>query len=697
MVDQRVRLSFLLLVVALHHVSCNYLEECPELAGPGCTFDGENYADGEFLDNQCLRLRCDSDEWHSTGGIDPDCGQCSVFLDPHVTTSNGYTYSHLQSPCNYSLIQPGLTFEPEFAIFSNFEKCNDVGSCIGSSFFKDNPETVVEIGRDGIDSTSIFTVHLGDDAYAIPPVGATLVPGTSVLVWRSGDSCIQLAGSNGLSMEACVHYQFMWSYPSSSPYYGLCGLFDDGVDNDLTMRSNFTLPLNFYSVPSFVFSWLTEDQQNSECPGFTPNKKQVPSLCQQTTAKKDEYREMCNETLGSATVSGESLPDDVLSSLIEACMFDLCLISQSSNDDQTQISEWLNGPVLEYGKRVIELLLASKECEFNGETYLKGETREEDCYFYECNAGQWDKTERKVPSCCTSEGEDYENNVETNIGCNVMLCSCGEWEDTGKINPSCCEYEGTLYADNEEFTSDCIVQKCTAGNLGFVSNDPNCCEYEGELYADNEEFTSDCIVQKCTAGNLGFVSNDPNCCEYQGELYADNEEFTSDCIVQKCTAGNLGFVSNDPNCCQHGGKLYGENAELSYDCIKHKCIAGEWEAVEDDPVCCIHHGKPYPNDAIVAIDCYMSSCSKGKWVPTGLPDPKCCEIGGRKFSEDTEAVVDCYIFKCKDGNWIDTNLMDPDCQGTGATEHNEGSDQCLNSEGLGSNIIIQVDQRVNAN
>lgn len=68
----------------------------------------------------------------------------------------------------------------------------------------------------------------------------------------------------------------------------------------------------------------------------------------------------------------DCLPHLIFHHPTEACMFDLCLISQSSNDDQTQILEWLNGPVLEYGKRVIELLLASKgkQIVFISNTYI---------------------------------------------------------------------------------------------------------------------------------------------------------------------------------------------------------------------------------------------------------------------------------------------------------------------------------------
>lgn len=40
--------------------------------------------------------------------------------------------------------------------------------------------------------------------------------------------------------------------------------------------------------------------------------------------------------------------------IAEACAFDLCMVSQNTEDDILEISEWLNGPVRAYALRLIQ-------------------------------------------------------------------------------------------------------------------------------------------------------------------------------------------------------------------------------------------------------------------------------------------------------------------------------------------------------
>ncbi|XP_037776813.1 uncharacterized protein LOC119573782 [Penaeus monodon] len=231
----------------------------------------------------------------------------------------------------------------------------------------------------------------------------------------------------------------MWSHPNNAPYYGLCGFFegDNNVDNDLTLRTNDTLPLNVYMVPSFGYSWLTDDQENPVCPGAKPSKKQSPSLCLQNDDKKEEHGGNCTNAINSVKVNDVSISEAHFQIILDACIYDLCLISQSTGDDQDKLSEWLEGPVKAYTERIIYLELTSLGCEFDGQNYLQGDIREESCYFYRCHHGQWKNTEIKVPSCCSSGGEDYENGEEAAIDCQIKVCRCGSWQDTDKMDPTC--------------------------------------------------------------------------------------------------------------------------------------------------------------------------------------------------------------------------------------------------------------------
>ncbi|ROT83553.1 hypothetical protein C7M84_023270 [Penaeus vannamei] len=717
--------------------------ECPALAGPGCTFADGLYADGSFLESQCLRLLCDSDHWVVTGGVSSSCGQCSLFLDPHLTTSDSYTTSLLQDPCQYSLIQTGLSSTPDVSIVSQFkDDCKGLGSCVDKSVFKDSPSASIEIGKDGLDAANIFT------------------------------------------MEQCEFHQFMWSHPDSAPYYGVCGLYtgDGDMSDDLTLRDNSTVTLSEYLVPSFVFSWLTDDQ--------------VPSLCQQNNEKQEEHRANCTAVIGSVEVYDTFISDASLEIVLDACVFDLCLISQVTEGDQDSMSEWLYGPVVDYTERVIYLELASGGCQFGGQNYSEGERREDSCDIYVCQHGQWTLMDgKKVPSCCSSGDEYFENGAEDSVDCEIKICSCGVWEDKGEVDPTCCEYDGEKYEDGDEVTFDCAVQRCSGGGWVFVSDDPACCEYDGEKYEDGDEVTFDCAVQRCSGGGWVFVSDDPTCCEYNGEKYEDGEEVTFDCEVQRCSGGGWVFVSDDPTCCEYDGEKYEDGDEVTFDCEVQRCSGGGWVFVSDDPTCCeydgekyedgeevtfdcevqrcsgggwvfvsndpaccVHNGQSYvqgqtvafdcdiircnlgdwavdspdpnccregdqeyaegetrtmdckieqcirgtfidtgdrdpnccehygslfPDGAITTIDCHIYSCDKGEWTDTFVMDPTCCEIGGRLFEEGTHAVVECYIFECMNGRWNDTLTMDPNCGHPAPsehTEHREGYSGCDETE-----------------
>ncbi|XP_063586921.1 uncharacterized protein LOC134764271 [Penaeus indicus] len=179
------------------------------------------------------------------------CRKCKVYLDPHIETSDGYYYSGLQIACNYSLVQKGTSYYPDVAVFANFRECNGVASCVGSTFFRDGPEVILEIGRDGLHVPHIYTVYRDDDPHMIPAGTVGIVLWNSVLAWRFGDSCIRLVGASGMAMEVCEYHQFMWSYPSTAPYYGLCGFFDgtyNMMDDFTDHRRAEESPMSQYSV-----------------------------------------------------------------------------------------------------------------------------------------------------------------------------------------------------------------------------------------------------------------------------------------------------------------------------------------------------------------------------------------------------------------------------------------------------------------
>ncbi|XP_042882397.1 uncharacterized protein LOC122259589 [Penaeus japonicus] len=464
----------LLFAVAVNHATCNFLIECPNLSGSGCSFNGTLYNDGDYVENQCLGLRCEGTDWVPTGSIDPLCRKCRVYLDPHLQTSDGYHYSNLQDACNYSLIQRGGSYHPDVAIFADFGKCNGEASCIHSTSFRDSPDVIVEIGRDGLNDPAIYTVYLDDVAFTIPTDGVSTVLWSSVLAWRFGDSCIRLVGASGLGMEVCEFHQFMWSHPNNSPYYGLCGFFDGSYNmtDDFQGRMNEKYLLSYYSIPSFSFIWLTADQPNNECPSIS---RKLLSLCKQNGTEIDEHRMKCNETIFGLEFADTQISFKEGSILTEACAFDLCMVSQNTEDDILEISEWLNGPVRAYALRLIQEEITEAGCEYDSRNYSEGFRREKDCYFYRCKLGEWIQSSERVPSCCVLEGKYYEHLEKFYSGCNEQICQCGNWSLTTEKDPNCCMHKGQLYPDGEEISVNCYMKVCTKGSwvkTGY--KDPNC-------------------------------------------------------------------------------------------------------------------------------------------------------------------------------------------------------------------------------
>ncbi|XP_037777576.1 uncharacterized protein LOC119574429 [Penaeus monodon] len=465
----------LLIAVALNYVAGNYLTKCPGLAGPGCFFNGTMYNDGAYLMYDCIGLRCEGSNWVPTGNTNPLCGKCKVYLDPHIETSDGYYYNGVQSACNYSLVQEGTSYHPDVAVFAKFRECNGVASCVGSTFFRDGPEVIVEIGRNGLQVPDIYKVYLDDNPYTIPEGTVGRVLWSSVLAWRFGDSCIRLVGTSGVAMEVCAYHLCMWSHPHFAPYYGLCGFFDGtyNMTDDFMGRMNETFLLTPYFVPSFSVIWLTAEQENKKCPSVAA--REAPTLCKQTDAKKAEYEEMCKSAIFGLELHGANISLAQGSVLTEACAFDLCLVSQSTEDNPVEVSAWLDGPVTDYALRLIEGEVAEKGCEYGSQNYPEGYRKERDCYFYRCKLGKWIKTNQKVPSCCMHEGHHYEHNEKIYRGCKAFICLCGTWEQTAEVNPNCCMHEGQLYHEGEVVSINCYMKICREGSWVFTGHkDPNC-------------------------------------------------------------------------------------------------------------------------------------------------------------------------------------------------------------------------------
>lgn len=46
--------------------------------------------------------------------------KCVIFMDPHIETFDDDLLT-LTTKCNYSLVQPGFSYSPDFAVYTQFE------------------------------------------------------------------------------------------------------------------------------------------------------------------------------------------------------------------------------------------------------------------------------------------------------------------------------------------------------------------------------------------------------------------------------------------------------------------------------------------------------------------------------------------------------------------------------------------------
>ncbi|XP_078001117.1 uncharacterized protein LOC144453662 [Glandiceps talaboti] len=74
----------------------------------------------------------------------------------------------------------------------------------------------------------------------------------------------------------------------------------------------------------------------------------------------------------------------------------------------------------------------NNDCEYGGETYSQGKTREEDCNTCTCSDGEWACTEIGCQQAdCEHEGEQYPHDSRIKEDdCNTCTCSNGEWACT---------------------------------------------------------------------------------------------------------------------------------------------------------------------------------------------------------------------------------------------------------------------------
>ncbi|XP_066965486.1 mucin-2-like [Macrobrachium rosenbergii] len=207
----------------------------------------------------CFQVYCARGEWVQIGHVDANCSQCSAYWDPHLVTFDGYYYDY-HGTCEYALAQDGMTDDPQYAVNSEFMECWGA-ACVGPSTFKDSPGTVVKMGAYGRYTPDLYKVLVNGVLYEIldhiPRFVKEGATEHQVLAWRYGYGCIRLLGSSQIAVEKCGSSLSVWASPEfHGKLYGLCGYFDENVDNDFTKRDGTTAALERYPTGVvFPDSW----------------------------------------------------------------------------------------------------------------------------------------------------------------------------------------------------------------------------------------------------------------------------------------------------------------------------------------------------------------------------------------------------------------------------------------------------------
>ncbi|KAL7645628.1 UNVERIFIED_CONTAM: hypothetical protein RMT77_004014 [Armadillidium vulgare] len=306
----------------------------------GCTFRGKRYDEGYNLTFSCFNLVCRNRVWNFTGIDHQNCDSCHLFDDPHIYPFDQYNLYHWYGLCNYSLSQSAIceikpSYEPRFAVYADFVHCNTAASCVDTTTYKIDPNTVVTIQHK---SSIPHSLDINGNTFSPLP---TIPSGVSdcngnfypAIIWRYG-TCAYIVGHT-FSIKACYNELFIYANKRyKGRLVGLCGYYSGKVDDDFVPRGNCydNVPFN-----NFAISWLTQVHKK-DCDPDNEINLNIKANEIEKSCDKDKFYGICEEQIkGGYSLCEEygiSGYDELLNGDIESCVLDCCF-----NPDGCE--EWL--------------------------------------------------------------------------------------------------------------------------------------------------------------------------------------------------------------------------------------------------------------------------------------------------------------------------------------------------------------------